>query len=273
MIPERSQTLHQWDLIERTRTLCCHDNQVVAALMYGSYVAGESDRFSDIEFWIFIADDHLARLSIELWINQIEPTRLIVVNEFDTHVAVFTSLVRGEFHFVAASTMAQVRTWGGISVQAEEMIVVDRTGELIEHLRSLEGHTPVPPPDRVGDLSGRYLNWFLLGINVLERGEIARAHAMLIEVDTYLLWLVRLYERVTMHWLTPSRNLESDISAAARARYVRCTAPAQRLPLIAAYTEAWQWGRQLLSSLAQRHAFALPDELLNALDTRVRSLV
>jgi lincosamide nucleotidyltransferase B/F len=273
MMSQSSRTLHQWYLIERTRTLCRRDNQVVAALMYGSFLTGEGDRFSDIEFWIFVADDRLAQLSIELWINQIEPTILIVVNEFGTQVAVFTSLVRGEFHFVPASTMARVRTWGGISVQAEEMIVVDRTDELIEHLRSLDGHTPVPPLDRVGDLIGRYLNWFLLGLNVLERGEIARAQAILAEVDTYLLWLVRLDERVTVHWLTPSRNLESDVSAAARARYVRCTAPAQRLPLIAAYTEAWQWGRQLLSSLAQRHGFVLPDELLNALDTRARSLV
>jgi lincosamide nucleotidyltransferase B/F len=273
MLPGGSQTLHQWELIERIRSLCRRDHQVVAALMYGSFVAGEGDRFSDVEFWIFIADNHLPQLSIGRWINQIEPTHLIVANEYGTQVAIFTSLVRGEFHFVPASTMAHVRAWGGISVQAEEMIVVDRTGELTRHLRSLEGHTPVPTPDRVDDLIGRYLNWFLLGINVLERGEIARAHAILVEVDTYLLWLVRLVERVSAHWLTPSRNLEGDISATAQTRYIGCTAPAQRMPLVAAYKEAWHWGQQLLSSLAQRHTLILPDELLNVLDTRVRDMI
>ena len=272
MLPGRARPLHQWDLIERTRVLGQNDTRLVAALMYGSFVKGEGDQFSDIEFWLFVADEHLAQLSIEHWINQIEPTHLIVTNEYGTQVAVFTSLVRGEFHFVPASTMAQVRTWGGISVRAEEMIVVDRTGELIEHLRSLEGRTPVPPSDRVGDLCGRYLNWMLLGLNVLERGEIARAHAVLGQIDTYLLWMVRLVEGATSHWLTPSKSLEGDVSAASQARYVGCTAVAERRPLIAAYKEAWHWGRELMTSLAQRDMCSLPEDLQAALDARVRSL-
>src|SRR5919205_2239592 len=100
MLPGRGRPLHQWDLIERTRALCQKDSRLVAALMYGSFVKGEGDQFSDIEFWLFVADEHLAQLSIEHWINQIEPTHLIVTNEYGTQVAVFTSLVRGEFHFV-----------------------------------------------------------------------------------------------------------------------------------------------------------------------------
>lgn len=45
--------LPQEPLIDRVRDLCLQDGRLVAALMYGSFAAGEADVHSDIEFWLF----------------------------------------------------------------------------------------------------------------------------------------------------------------------------------------------------------------------------
>jgi predicted nucleotidyltransferase len=51
--------LQQEVMIEKVRQLCDQDERVVATLMYGSFALGEGDRFSDIEFYLFFADEAL----------------------------------------------------------------------------------------------------------------------------------------------------------------------------------------------------------------------
>jgi lincosamide nucleotidyltransferase len=45
--------LVQERLIARVREVCAADDQLDAALMYGSFAAGEADAYSDVEFWLF----------------------------------------------------------------------------------------------------------------------------------------------------------------------------------------------------------------------------
>ena len=45
--------LFQEELIARVREACSADDGLDAALMYGSFAAGEADQHSDIEFWLF----------------------------------------------------------------------------------------------------------------------------------------------------------------------------------------------------------------------------
>ena len=49
--------LQQEAMIERVRELCHQDERLVSALMYGSFAIGEGDRFSDIEFYLFFAEE------------------------------------------------------------------------------------------------------------------------------------------------------------------------------------------------------------------------
>jgi hypothetical protein len=55
------------------------------------------------------------------------------------------------------------------------------------------------------------LKKILLGMNVLRRGERARALEWLWYVQRYLLQLIRINERKTDRWVNPTKNLEHDI--------------------------------------------------------------
>ncbi len=246
-------------LIERVRSLCLSDRRLDAALTYGSFVSGEGDRFSDIEFWLFFTDDTLANVNSRSWCERIAPVSLMVLNEFGTQVAIFKNLVRGEFHFAAASEIDGVRTWPGLSAPVDEMVIVDHRGALTAAMRSLAVRSPVPSTaGDVEQLCGRFVNWVVFGWQVLQRGELLRALHLLDESHRYLLWMARLTTGATQHWLTPSRLAEHDLPQASIARYVMSTAPAQHTELLAAYRHAVQWGCELTRGLAADHGFTDP---------------
>jgi lincosamide nucleotidyltransferase len=94
MIPQEA-------MITRVRTLCVQNMQILAALMYGSFTRDEGDQFSDIEFYMFLREDDLRQLDPAAWVSQVAPLVAYFVNEFGTGVALFSNLVRGEFHFQA----------------------------------------------------------------------------------------------------------------------------------------------------------------------------
>jgi hypothetical protein len=103
--------LCQQALIDKTIELCHSDSRFVAVMQAGSFTEGEGDRWSDIDFWLCVDDQALARLDRRAWISQIAPLLACFQNEFGTDVPIFEGLTRGEFHFAPASQMAEVRTW------------------------------------------------------------------------------------------------------------------------------------------------------------------
>ncbi len=134
----------QQEMIERVRELCVADSRLVAAMMYGSWTLGEGDAYSDIEFALFFADTALVAIDQRVWVEQIAPVDLYFVNEFGNGTAIFAHLIRGEFHFEPASRMAQVRDWRPSAhfPSLDATLLVDRTGELSEHLATLDRSAP-----------------------------------------------------------------------------------------------------------------------------------
>jgi lincosamide nucleotidyltransferase len=265
--------LQQEAMIERVRRICCLDERLTAAMMYGSFVQSEGDEFSDIEFILFFDDDARGDIDQEEWVSQIAPVALYLVNEFGVGTAIFDNLVRGEFHFDKASDIEKVdESWRRTDwlPSLDAALVVDRTGELTRRLKMVVG----PPldrgtPEQVRFVCHNFINWFLFGLNLLDRGELARALDYLGFVQRYLLWMVRLLERTTTHWPTPSKALERDISEAAYARYAACTARLDEETLWSAYLSAWGWGKEMTLSLAERHDVVLPSTLYGRLDRRL----
>ena len=235
--------LPQEALIARVRRVCAEDRRLTAALMYGSFAAGEGDAFSDIEVLLYFDDALLPAVDQDAWLRQIAPVALSFVNEFGIRVAIFDeSLIRGEFHFDRAADIARIdagwREYDWLP-SYETALVLDRTGALTDRLRSVVG----PPlvrrtPERIASVAHNVVNWLLFGVTVLARGEHARAHEILGHVGRHLLWLARLAEGVDAHWPTPSRALETDLPAGAYARYAACTAPLDPAALAAAYRAA-----------------------------------
>jgi lincosamide nucleotidyltransferase len=260
--------LIQEEMIARVRQLCQQDGRVVAALMYGSFTKGEGDAYSDIEFYIFLDDATYDAVDPAAWAAQVAPVALYFTNEFGTGTAIFENLVRGEFHFERASEMGAIRSWkqGGSLPNPDSMLLMDGTGELTEHLRYLSGPGPDrAAPEHVTWLWHSFLNWMLFGSNVLTRGERARALEILSILQRYLLWLARVQEGTTQHWLTPSKNAEHDLSPDAYQRFTACTADLRGDNLERAYAAAWDWGKELIYALARKHALNLPVALMDAL--------
>jgi lincosamide nucleotidyltransferase len=269
----RRTMLRQEAMIERTRRVCREDERLAAAMMYGSFAQGEGDGFSDIEFILFFEDEELEGLDQEEWVSRISPVGLYFVNEFGNGTAIFENLVRGEFHFDRASEIEGVV---GESMRdadwlpsLENTLILDRTGELTPRLREIVG----PPPER--DTPGQvrfvcdcFVNWFVFGANLFARGELARSLDLLGILRDRLLQMVRVLEGSTLHWFNSAKFLEKEISETSYARYVACTARLDRHELQQAYLSAWEWGRQLMSSLAERHSIVPPVALLRRLDRR-----
>jgi lincosamide nucleotidyltransferase B/F len=88
-------------------------------------------------------------------------------------------------------------------------------------------------------------------------------------VHGHLLQAVRLVEGKSANWLSPTRRLEEDASATSYERYKACTAALEAGQLARAYASTWEWGRELMSELAARHALELPEVLLDKLDRRL----
>ncbi len=257
--------MDQIRIIERMRRLCENDERVTAAMMYGSFARGEGDCFSDVEFVLFFADEHLPRLDRRSWAAQVAPLALFFADDSGHYTAIYDNLVRGEFHFYPASQIAIVSTWKDIDrfLTLDGPLLLDRTGELTLCLEELVG----PPlerdtPEIVGFLTNNFINWMLFGGNVLARGEMARALELLNIAQRTLLKLVRLDEGRTAHWLTPSKGLEVDLSPQNYRRFQGCTACLTKEDLRRAYRRTWDWGGDLMQKLNARHGLSFPAGLV-----------
>jgi lincosamide nucleotidyltransferase len=252
-------------MIERAREACQRDDRLAAALMYGSFSRGEGDRYSDVEFALFFADDALPQVDQRAWAAQVAPVLVYFADSNQHHTAIFEGLIRGEFHFKRESDIPWVASWRGNAwfPSLAHTVLLDRTGELARHLAGLVG--PAPERDtleQVERLALHFMDGVVFGTTVLARGEAARALEILSYNNRNLLHMARLHERSTEHWPTPSRGLERDLSPEAYARYQACTAPCERDALWRAYQEAWRWGRELVEAGARRHGILLPAELV-----------
>jgi lincosamide nucleotidyltransferase len=268
--------LPQHSLIERTIELCRSDERFVAVMQAGSFTEGEGDRWSDVDFWLCVDDEALPDLDRHGWVTQVAPLLACFQNEFGTEVAIFEGLVRGEFHFAPASEMAEVRTWPfrDERLNVEAMVALDRTGELREHLSAVaEMPSERLSAPRLQSIQDRFLNWFLFGINVLLRGDLARSLDILSHVQRHLLWLARSSEgKVERHYFTPAKRAADDLTPASFHRYVKTVARLDEGDLRRAYREAWSWYEELAEELSNRFRTDPRPALIEALRQRVAEL-
>lgn len=257
----------EW-LIARIRELCRADDRLDAALMYGSFASGEADLHSDIEFWLFFLPQRHAEVDPRAWCAQVAPLTHLVRNEFGTDVAFFPGLVRGEFHFATTEDINTVRTWPARSAPVDRMIVLDRSATLRPALQSLPERPAVPGNgEEIETVCGRFANWLILAHHIALRGEHLRAWDALGHVQRHLLWLARLANGNTEHWLTPSRRAEAELPPLVLAELRHATAAAIPDDIHAALRAAWSSGRRYWTELAQLHHCATPQDLLAEIDS------
>ncbi|MDR2946727.1 MAG: LinF [Candidatus Adiutrix sp.] len=208
-------------MIERVRELALADERISAALMYGSFIRGEGDQFSDIEFYLFYRSDPDHRE----WVAGVRPLRMFFRNEFGTEVAIFDNLVRGEFHFGPVEDIEVVKSWEGETSfeHADQMILADKDGRLAEVLSRVSRERPRhDSPEQIRWLGESLLNNLLLLKNLAARGEGAHAQQTFQFLQKYLIQLIRLADAADNHWENSAKMLEKEISAAWYAAYAAC---------------------------------------------------
>lgn len=202
----------QLQMIDKTKSIAQNDKNISAVFMYGSFTKNEGDKYSDIEFYIFLKDKE--KFSAENWVSQIHPLALYFTNEFGSEVAIFENMIRGEFHFLTNDQMEVIKSWDGLVEFSDfdKMILVDKEDLLTNTLKEIK--TKVP--DRTTNenilwLSQSLLNVLLTTSNLIKRQEFAHAYQSLSNVQKYLLWLIRIETYQTKHWESPTKSLENDI--------------------------------------------------------------
>jgi lincosamide nucleotidyltransferase len=180
--------------------------------MYGSFIKGEGDRFSDVEFYLFHKEG--ADINRREWVSSIHPVDMFFTNEYGTDVSIFENLVRGEFHFLPVSKIDIIKGWQGLTSfeHKDNMLLVDKEGRLADTLKDIPVTAPERnTPEHIEWLAQSLINNLLFTKNVLQRGEVAHAHQLFGQVQKYLLWLIRIRCNATSHWESPTKKLEADI--------------------------------------------------------------
>jgi lincosamide nucleotidyltransferase len=254
----------QETMIERVRALCQRDNRVSAAMMYGSFTRGEGDEFSDIEFLVFFEDESFDTLDRRAWLEQIAPVALMYVNDFGITAVIFENLVRGEFHFHKVAEVTIAEAWRGVLTfpSLESTLLVDKSGALTPYLLPIIGPDPQrDQPDKIQFLADNFTNQYLFGVNVLRRGELARALEMLGVLHRITLGMARILAGKTGPWFIPSKMLERDLTPDEYARFRACTAILESDSLRRAYQQIGLWAGEMLDDLRARYGIETHDNL------------
>src|SRR5690554_1548570 len=202
----------QLQMIDKTKSIAQNDKNISAVFMYGSFTKNEGDKYSDIEFYIFLKDKE--NFSAENWVSQIHPMALYFTNEYGSEVAIFENMVRGEFHFLTNSEMDVIKSWDGLVEFSDydKMVLVDKEGSLANTLKEIKSKVPDRnTADNVLWLCQSLLNGLLTTRNLIKRQEFAHAYQSLSSVQKYLLWLIRIATNQTNHWESPTKGLEKDM--------------------------------------------------------------
>ena len=223
--------MEQLRMIDKTRELANADNHISAVLMYGSFIKGEGDKYSDIEFYIFYHQD----FDHEKWVNQIHETKAFFTNEFETEVVIFENWIRGEFHFLPIENIEIIKSWEKyISFEYyKNMILIDKEGKLTKILTSIDKTRPThSSKEDIDWICKSLLNNMLMTKGLIQRGEFAHAQQAFQYIQKYLLFLIRLESDADNHWESPTKKMEKEISAEWYNTYIQCVPTVNKASLI-----------------------------------------
>lgn len=260
--------LIQNKIINMVKQKSFQDNSISACMMYGSFTKDEGDQYSDVEFYIFIKDEALNTFNANQWISEVNPVDLIFYNEYGTEVAIFSNMIRGEFHFLPESEIEIIKSFKptGVFPDANSMYLYDSTGRLKPLLEGLGGTGPDRMTnENVNFAFNNFVNSWLMGINVMRRGELARSLEVLTHIQKYILQLIRVKERSVERWLNSTKNLEQDISSESYYDYVSISSKLSENELSHAYTNALKILDRLYDALASLYTIDIDRKIIGKL--------
>ena len=265
--------LKQKELIANVKNLTESDERITAGMMYGSFTKGEGDQYSDIEFYIFLKDSRTSSFDSSNWLFDVAPYLLLYKNEYGTEVVIFDNLIRGEFHFLSEKDMNIIPSFkdSGYIPDTKAMLIYDETGQLENYLSEISGARP----NRLTEENANFLlcnfsNLWLMGINVLKRGEYARSLELLSQLQKNTLQLIRMAEKNADNWLNMSKNLEKEISLESYKKFAKTTARLDKVELFEAYKNSLLLVMDLQSHLIEQYNLKVTHDILERLLNYIR---
>ena len=262
------EMLKQKELIANVKNLTESDERITACMMYGSFTKGEGDQYSDIEFYIFLKDSITSNFDSFNWLFDVAPYLMLYKNEYGTEVVIFDNLIRGEFHFLSEKDMNIIPSFkdSGYIPDTKAMLIYDETGQLENYLSEISGARP----NRLTEENANFLlcnfsNLWLMGINVLKRGEYARSLELLSQLQKNTLQLIRMAEKNADNWLNMSKNLEKEISLENYKKFAKTTARLDKVELFEAYKNSLLLVMDLQSHLIEQYNLKVTHDILERL--------
>ena len=267
------EMLKQKELIANVKNLTESDERITACMMYGSFTKGEGDQYSDIEFYIFLKDSITSNFDSSNWLFDVAPYLMLYKNEYGTEVVIFDNLIRGEFHFLSEKDMNIIPSFkdSGYIPDTKAMLIYDETGQLENYLSEISGARP----NRLTEENANFLlcnfsNLWLMGINVLKRGEYARSLELLSQLQKNTLQLIRMAEKNADNWLNMSKNLEKEISLENYKKFAKTTARLDKVELFEAYKNSLLLVMDLQSHLIEQYNLKVTHDILERLLNYIR---
>lgn len=268
--------LKQEEMILMIRDKGIRDKRIDSILMYGSFTQSSGDRFSDIEFYIFVDDTYYEEFDTEKWISSAYPIYTHFFNEYGSEVVIFTNLIRGEFHFLPLSKMTIIKSFAivGYFPDINSMCLYDKNGRLQKSLRALQDcKIERQTTENVEFIFNNLLNAILFGINVFKRGEWARSLECLYYSQKYYLQLIRLLENKTEHWVNPFKGLEKEISASAYESYRKCTSNLEPSCILSSYKNLLKESKKNINILKSKYNIIDFNELIDNMEKYIESQI
>lgn len=257
--------LFQEKIIEKVKNKSKKDTNIASAMTYGSFTNGEGDRYSDVEFYIFLEDDVTETFSKKRWVSEIYPVEMIFKNEYGTEVVIFENLIRAEFHFLPVSKIEIIKEFKyvGYFPNTAAMYLYDSTGKLKSLLDFIGGPSQVrDTEENVNFLCNNFLNVWLLGVNVMKRGELARCLEQLSHIQKYTAQLIRIEEEKTEHWLNQTKQLEKEISTQSYDVYHSITSKIDKTELEKAYRNALNYLENFYLDYKNHYSFEIDEVII-----------
>lgn len=257
--------LLQEKLIEMVREKSIDDHIISACMMYGSFTKNEGDQYSDIEFYVFLKDDMFATFDSAKWLYEVAPFSLLYQNEYGTEVVIFENLIRGEFHFLSEKDIEIIPSFKetGYFPDIKSMFIYDQTGKLEQYLSELGGLGPNRlTEENVNYLLNDFSNLWLMGINVLKRGEYARSMDLLSQFQKNILQLIRIAEKSADNWLNMTKNLEKEVSLKNYEKFKKTTARLDMEELYIAYKNSLLFVMELRNLIEKQYKINMNSDFL-----------
>lgn len=261
--------LKQEEMILMIREKGVKDERIDSILMYGSFTQGCGDRFSDIEFYIFVDDIYYKEFDTKKWISSTYPIYTHFYNEYGSEVVIFTNLIRGEFHFLPCSEMTIIESFASVGYfpDIHSMCLYDKNGRLQKSLQALQNcNIERQSAENVEFIFNNLLNGILFGINVFKRGELARSLECLYYSQKYYLQLIRLHENKTEHWVNPFKSLEKEISDSAYESFKKCTSSLEPSCILSSYKNLLKESKKTISILMAKYDIIDFNELIDNIE-------